>query len=58
MLLEALVACTGVTLRAVATAFELHGGRVLAEGHLDFRGTLIRSNRFGLIGESVSKYLI
>lgn len=42
MLLEALVACAGVTLKAVATAigFELRGGRVLAEGDLDFRGTL------------------
>jgi len=42
MLLEALVACAGVTLRAVATSLELdvRGGRVLAEGDLDFRGTL------------------
>ncbi|HLY47517.1 MAG TPA: OsmC family protein [Stellaceae bacterium] len=42
MLLEALVACAGVTLRAVATAleFRLTGGRVRAEGDLDFRGTL------------------
>ena len=42
MLLEALVACAGVTLRAVATSLELPvaGGRVLAEGDLDFRGTL------------------
>lgn len=42
MLLEALVACAGVTLRAVATALEidLRGGRVVAEGDLDFRGTL------------------
>jgi uncharacterized OsmC-like protein len=42
MLLEALVACAGVTLRAVATAleFRLHGGTVEAEGDLDFRGTL------------------
>jgi uncharacterized OsmC-like protein len=42
MLLEALVACAGVTLRAVATALgiELHGGRLRAEGDLDFRGTL------------------
>ena len=42
MLLEALVACAGVTLRAVATAreIELHGGTVSAEGDLDFRGTL------------------
>jgi uncharacterized OsmC-like protein len=42
MLLEALVACAGVTLRAVATALSipLRGGTVLAEGDLDFRGTL------------------
>jgi uncharacterized OsmC-like protein len=42
MLLEALVACAGVTLRAVATSMgvEVRGGRVAAEGDLDFRGTL------------------
>lgn len=42
MLLEALVACAGVTLKAVATAieFNLRGGSVTAEGDLDFRGTL------------------
>lgn len=42
MLLEALAACAGVTLRAVATAFgvDLRKGRVVAEGDLDFRGTL------------------
>jgi uncharacterized OsmC-like protein len=42
MLLEALVACAGVTLRAVATSLEIpvRGGRVRAEGDLDFRGTL------------------
>jgi uncharacterized OsmC-like protein len=42
MLLEALVACAGVTLKAVATALEvpLRSGTVLAEGDLDFRGTL------------------
>lgn len=42
MLLEALVACAGVTLKAVATSLEipLQGGRVRAEGDLDFRGTL------------------
>src|SRR5436305_11705133 len=42
MLLEALVACAGVTLKAVATALEipLRAGTVLAEGDLDFRGTL------------------
>jgi uncharacterized OsmC-like protein len=42
MLLEALVACAGVTLKSVATALEvpLKEGRVSAEGDLDFRGTL------------------
>ena len=42
MLLEALVACAGVTLKAVATALgiEVRDGRVTAEGDLDFRGTL------------------
>jgi uncharacterized OsmC-like protein len=42
MLLEALAACAGVTLRAVATALEIpvRGGTVHAEGDLDFRGTL------------------
>ena len=42
MLLEALVACAGVTLKAVATALEieLKKGVVRAEGDLDFRGTL------------------
>ena len=42
MLLEALVACAGVTLRAVATSLgiELRDAKVIAEGDLDFRGTL------------------
>jgi uncharacterized OsmC-like protein len=42
MLLEALVACAGVTISAVATAIgvKLRGGRVIAEGHWDARGTL------------------
>src|SRR6266700_3619542 len=42
MLLEALAACAGVTMAAVATAIgvELRGGTVIAEGDLDFRGTL------------------
>ena len=42
MLLEALVACAGVTLKAVATAIdvELRSAHVRAEGDLDFRGTL------------------
>ncbi len=42
MLLQALVACAGVTLRAVATALEIpvRDGMIRAEGDLDFRGTL------------------
>ena len=41
MLLEALVACAGVTLRSVATSMELDvAGTIHAEGDLDFRGTL------------------
>ena len=42
MLLEALVACAGVTLNAVATAIgvRVDAGRIFAEGDLDFRGTL------------------
>jgi uncharacterized OsmC-like protein len=42
MLLEALVACAGVTLKAVATSLDIpvKGGTVTAEGDLDFRGTL------------------
>src|SRR5215813_11103333 len=42
MLLEALVACAGVTLKAVATALEIpvKSATVCAEGDLDFRGTL------------------
>ena len=42
MLLQALVACAGVTLRAVATSLDVPvtGGTVRAEGDLDFRGTL------------------
>ncbi len=42
MLLEALVACAGVTLKAVATAIgvEMRSAHVRAEGDLDFRGTL------------------
>lgn len=42
MLLEALVACAGVTLKSVATAIDvpLKSGQVIAEGDLDFRGTL------------------
>ncbi len=42
MLLEALVACAGVTLRAVATALgiQLRDARIRAKGEIDFRGTL------------------
>ena len=42
MLLEALVACAGVTLQAVSSAIgvELRDGKIIAEGDLDFRGTL------------------
>jgi uncharacterized OsmC-like protein len=42
MLLEALVACAGVTLQAVATAIEVNvqGGVITAEGDIDFKGTL------------------
>lgn len=42
MLLQALVACAGVTLRAVATSLglDVRGGTVRAQGDLDFRGTL------------------
>jgi uncharacterized OsmC-like protein len=42
MLLQALVACAGVTLRAVATSLEIpvREARILAEGEIDFRGTL------------------
>jgi uncharacterized OsmC-like protein len=42
MLLEALAACAGVTLRAVATSLDVpvRGGQVRVEGDLDFRGTL------------------
>jgi uncharacterized OsmC-like protein len=42
MLLQALAACAGVTLNAVATSLgvKLRGGHVIAEGDLDFRGTL------------------
>ena len=42
MLLEALVACAGVTVKAVATAIgvAIRSGRVSAEGDIDFRGTL------------------
>ena len=50
MLLEALVACAGVTLRAVATALDirLRDATVRAEGDLDFRGTLGVSKEVGV----------
>ena len=46
MLLEALVACAGVTLRAVATSIgvDVRSGLVRAEGEIDFRGTLAVAN--------------
>ena len=51
MLLQALVACAGVTLRAVATSLgiDVAGGTVAAEGDLDFRGTLAVSKE-ALVG--------
>lgn len=50
MLLEALVGCAGVTLRAVAAAIgvELRDARVTAEGEVDFRGTLGVSKEVGV----------
>jgi uncharacterized OsmC-like protein len=47
MLLQALVACAGVTLRAVATSLQVSvaGGTITAEGDLDFRGTLAVSKQ-------------
>jgi uncharacterized OsmC-like protein len=53
MLLEALVACAGVTLRAVATSLgiSVSSGHVRAEGDLDFRGTL-GVDRDALVGFS------
>jgi uncharacterized OsmC-like protein len=58
MLLQALVACAGVTLRAVATSLGLavEGGTVRAEGDLDFRGTLgvDREARVGFAGIRLS----
>jgi uncharacterized OsmC-like protein len=58
MLLEALVACAGVTLRAVATSLgiDLRSGMVRAEGDLDFRGTLgvDRTARVGFVAIRLS----
>lgn len=47
LLLEALVACTGITLKSVATAISINvkSGMVQAEGDLDFRGTQAVSNK-------------
>jgi len=55
MLLEALVACAGVTLRAVSTSMGLsvEGGRVVADGDLDFRGTLGVSKEAAVGFESI-----
>ena len=55
MLLEALVACAGVTLKAVATAIgvNLRAGTVSAEGVLDFRGTLGVSKEAAVGFESI-----
>jgi len=55
MLLEALVACAGVTLRAVATSLGLSvaGGRVVADGDVDFRGTLGVSKEAAVGFESI-----
>lgn len=58
MLLESLVACFGVTVRAVGTSMgiPLHGGTVVAEGDLDFRGTLgIKDSDGGQVGVGFQK---
>jgi uncharacterized OsmC-like protein len=58
MLLESLVACFGVTVRAVGTSMgiPLHGGTVTAEGDLDFRGTLgIKDADGGQVGVGFQK---
>jgi len=58
MLLESLVACFGVTVRAVGTSMgiRLHGGTVTAEGDLDFRGTLgIKDADGGHVGVGFQK---
>jgi uncharacterized OsmC-like protein len=58
MLLQALVACAGVTLRAVATSIgiEVRSGNITAEGDLDFRGTLgvERHTPVGFLAISIS----
>jgi uncharacterized OsmC-like protein len=59
MLLEALVACAGVTLRAVATSLgiSVRAGQVRAEGDLDFRGTL-GVDRYAPVGFAEIRLLI
>src|SRR5258706_8840042 len=58
MLLEALVACAGVTLKAVATAIavEIIDGSIHAEGDLDFRGTLGVSKEVSVGFRSIRLY--
>ena len=60
LLLEALVACAGVTLRAVSTAIgiEIKDGIVKAEGDLDFRGTLGVSKEAPVGFKSIRLYFI
>lgn len=60
LLLEALVACAGVTLQAVSTAIgvEIKAGKVKAEGDLDFRGTLGVSKEASVGFTSVRLYFI
>jgi len=55
MLLEALVACAGVTLRAVATSIgiDVRAGSVSAEGELDFRGTLAVSKEAPVVFRAI-----
>lgn len=58
MLLQALVACAGVTLKSVATAMsiEIRSGRIKAEGSIDFRGTLGVSRETPVGFKSISLY--
>lgn len=58
MLLESLVACFGVTIKAVGTSMgvRLHGGTITAEGDLDFRGTLgVKDPNGGQVGVGFQK---
>ena len=59
LLLEALVACAGVTLSAVATAIgiEINDGHIQAEGDLDFRGTLGVSKEVAVGFKAIRLYL-